>query len=74
MAFRSGGACYGGEVAVQVALGGGGRGRDDSGCAGCLVLLRHGEEGGKGKEGWQHQAGGNDRERSACERRMKCQK
>lgn len=39
MSFGSGGACYGGEVAVAVTLGGRGCGRDDSGGAGCLVLL-----------------------------------
>lgn len=56
MSFGGGGACYGGEVAVAVTLGWRGRGRDDPRGAGCLILLRHGEESRKGTEGWQHQA------------------
>lgn len=39
MSFGGGGACYGGKVAIAVTLGGRGRGGDDSGSAGCLVLL-----------------------------------
>ena len=39
MSFGGGGACYRGEVAIAVTLGGRGRGRDDARGAGCLVLL-----------------------------------
>lgn len=46
----------GGEVAIAVTFGGRRGGRDDPWGAWCLVLLRHSEEGRKGRKGWQHQA------------------
>ena len=62
MSFGGGGACYWGKIAVAVTFGGRGRRRYDPRGARCTVLLRHGEEGGQGVEGWQHQAGTKDTE------------
>ena len=39
MSFGGGGACYRGEVAIAMTLGGRWSGRDDPRSAGCLVLL-----------------------------------